>query len=77
MKHFAKTITAEDCAGLTGQSEKTQYKNKHKSRKIKGGSPPKDYTAVEMLIDFKQAMKEQNFEEAVPLYYSLKRLLGY
>lgn len=77
MHKFATEVTASDCAGISGQGQKVEYKNVHKSMKKKGGSPPKDYTAVEMLIDFKAAMKAAQYDEARPLYFGLRRMLGW
>lgn len=74
---FHDRVRPEDCAGLTGQGEKVQYKHKHKSIKRHGGKPPADYTAVELLIDFKIAMKAKSYEEAIPVYYQLKRMLNW
>jgi hypothetical protein len=75
MRRFAQSVSANDFAELTGQGEKVQYNNVHKSMKTKGGKPPFVYTAVEMLVDFQRAMSKDLFDEALPLYYSLKRLL--
>lgn len=77
MQKFAREVKAEDCAGLAGQGPRTEYKHQHKSMKRKGGKPPADYTAVEMLIDLQIELKRNNFDDAIPLYYALKRMLNY
>lgn len=74
---FYNTVTADDCAGISGQGQRVQYTHKHQSAKVKGGSPPKDYTAVEVLVDFRKAMDSSKFEDAIPLYFSLKRMIGW
>jgi hypothetical protein len=75
MISFSNAVKASDFAGLSGSGEKVQYTHVHKSMKVKGGSPPRDYDAVEMMIDFQSAISQQNYDQAIPLYYSLKRLL--
>lgn len=76
IERFLSTITASDCAGLTGQGEKVQYTHSHKSMKFKGGKPPADYSAVEMLIDLRIEYNRQNIDDAIPLYYALRRMLN-
>lgn len=77
MHRFSKQITSADCAGISGQGEKVQYTQVHKDMKRKGGHSPKDYTAVEMLIDFRAALEKADYEEAMPLYFGLRRMLGW
>jgi hypothetical protein len=77
MERFARTLSADDFAGISSQSEKIQYTHIHKARKRKGGSPPRDYYGVEILIDFRQALEQQNYVEALTLYYQIRRMLGY
>ena len=77
MHEFNSLVKTEDCAGLSGRGEKVQYKHQHKSMKYKGGNPPRDYSAVEMLIDFRRYMSLANYQEAIPLYYSLRRMLNW
>jgi len=74
---FFKEVKASDCAGLAGQGPKTEYTHLHRNIKKKGGKPPADYTAVEMMIDFKLEMGRHNYDDAIPLYYSLKRMLNW
>jgi hypothetical protein len=76
MEKFAREVKASDCADLKGDPrEKTQYTHSHKALKLKGGHPPRDYTAVELLIDFKIEMNKENYDQAIPLYFQLIRLL--
>lgn len=77
MERFVARLTTDDLVSITPISEKIQFKHVHKSMKKKGGSPPKDYTAVEIKCDLEIALKTNNYEEALPLYYTLKRMLGY
>lgn len=77
MWKFYREVSAKDCAGLRPLSEKVQYVHEHKSMKLKGGRPPRDYDAVELLVDFKKAMDNDNLDEAIPLYYILKRWLNW
>lgn len=70
------SVTAEDCAGLSGQGEHTQYKKPSRNLKQKSsGKQPADYNAVECLVDFKAAMDKNNYAEAVPFYFHLRRFL--
>jgi hypothetical protein len=75
MHLFNSSISAKDFAGLVGNGEKVQYTCMHKSMKVKGGRPPMDYTAIEMLVDFRHALRSGFYEDAIPLYYSLRKLL--
>lgn len=77
MHRFAKEIKASDCAGISGQGQKVQYTHQHNSMKQKGGHAPKDYTAVEMLVDLQKALEAKSYEEAMPLYFGLRRMLGW
>jgi hypothetical protein len=77
MNEFAKTVTAKDCAGISGQGAKVQFTHLHNSMKQKGGHAPKDYTAVEMLVDFKSHLQKAEYDEAMPLYFGLRRMLGW
>lgn len=78
MWRFNQLVKTEDCAGITGHEEPTQYTEKHKSLKRKAsGKQPADYNAVELLVDFRAAMNAGNYEEAVPLYFHLRRMLNW
>ena len=77
MVEFSKIIKASDCAGISGQGDKVQFTHLHDSMKQKGGHAPKDYTAVEMLVDFKAALLQGKYDEAIPLYFGLRRMLGW
>ena len=47
-----KKIDCSDLAGVTPPGERIQYETKERSRiKVKGGSPPIDYSGVEALVD--------------------------
>ena len=77
MKHFVRTTKATDFANLQSLTERTQYVHDHKAMKRKGGSPPKDFTAIEMFVDLQRAVEADLLDEALPLYFQLKKMLGY
>jgi hypothetical protein len=60
-----------------GPDDKTQWKSKHKNLKKKGGRPPVDYSAIEMLSDLETALAERNVRQALVLYGLLNRILPY
>lgn len=71
---FISSLRPDDLAGIGPITEKTQYRGQGRSSR-KGGSPPKDYLAVEALIDLREALS-RNIYEALPHYYWLKRVLN-
>jgi hypothetical protein len=74
---FLQKVTVDDLAGLvTPVEDRVQYRHSHKGIKRKGGKPPKDYLAVEVLTDLRQHFQRGELDEALPLYYQLKRLMG-
>jgi len=77
MKRFIESTKATDFANLQSQTERTQYVHDHKAMKRKGGSPPKDFTAIEMFVDLQRAVDDEKYTEALPLYFALKKMLGY
>lgn len=72
---FSREHSGTDFAGLSAQTERTQYTELHRSMKRKGGRPPHDFALVEDLIDFQKLVKEGKLEEALPYYYRLSRLV--
>ena len=77
MRRFSRRVTVEDCAGISRGGEKTQYLHRHRNLKYSSGKPPVDYTAVELLVDFRAALSQESYYEAAQLYFQLKRLLGW
>ncbi len=65
-------------AGISVQrlEDRTQYKHKHKSIKRKGGSPPIDFSIVEMKVDLERAIREGNTEAVRTLYFKLNRIIN-
>ncbi len=78
IRRFAGEVTSEDCAGLVPTGEPIRYLHPlERPHKHHGGNPPRDYTAVEILVDLQAAVQKDNFEEAIPLYYRLRRMLNW
>lgn len=73
---FYNELTPEDMAGLSKTtSDRPIYKHEHRSLKSKGGRPPKDYQAVDAHVDLGIHIKNQEWAEALTLYYWLRRLV--
>ena len=69
-------------AGLSPLSpeDKTQYKKAlRRVRKLKGGKPPIDYTAVEIKIELEKALDDQPVNPALvaKYFYPLSRIIGF
>jgi len=75
MRQFAQMITALDLVGLAPATQKTEYKNVHKGMKRKGGSAPRDFTAVDALVDLHIHLENKEWSEAMSTYFYLKRLV--
>ena len=65
--------------------ERTQYKHPARVRKTKGGTPPIDYTVVELARDLELAIRraegelgegENPIADAIPLYFQIKRIMN-
>lgn len=69
----------DSLVGLGPSGTKTEYKNLHGNGRG-GGSrtlQPIDHRVTELWIDFEAAVNRQNWAEATPLYYRLKRVINY
>jgi len=78
MEVFAAELTAEDFAYLPiDPNKKTQFTRRHAPRKYKGGKPPMSYQGIEDWIDLRLHLQREEFIEAIPIYYRLKRLLNW
>lgn len=77
LSQFAKELDELDLSDLGSISEKVEYKQYHKARKMKGGRPPRDYLVVEAKVDFQRMVSEGKYDEALPLYYYLRKHLGF
>lgn len=59
--------------------QRTQYKHKpSKTYKRKGGKPPVEYTATELMIDLERAIddEEPDLDVVATYYFPLARLVG-
>lgn len=74
MRAFARDLNSEDLVLLNPYVEKVEYKYVHKDMKKKGGTPPRDYTAVESLIDLRSHLSRGEYQKALPVYYYLRRI---
>lgn len=77
LSQFAKELDDLDLSDLGSISEKVEYKQYHKARKMKGGRPPRDYLVVEAKVDFQRFVAAGDYESALPLYYWLRRHIGF
>lgn len=75
MRAFIARHPAEDLANLSVRGEPTEYKGRGKAIKKKGGKPPAVFSLVETYVDFQKAVKDENFEAAISLFYYLKHFL--
>ena len=60
--------------------EKTQYKKAlPRARKRRGGSPPIDFTAVELKVDLERELSKEppEIDIIAKFYYPLARLVGF
>ena len=79
IKRMAKlraTLQTEELALISGQDDRPQYKELHKSLKRKGGGQPKSIKAVDLWVDFQAAFDDGDMKAAVIPYFKLKRLIG-
>lgn len=74
MHELCNQLSATDFAGIQPQREKTQYTHSHKQIKRKGGRPPIDYSAVEHFVDLQLHLSRGEYNQALPLYYYIRRL---
>lgn len=78
MTWLANHLTSEDLANLSYREEKPIYLGPQRaSGGYKGGKPPVDYQAVEVLVDFQAALREGQYEAAIGPYYQLIRLTNF
>lgn len=76
MYQFVNTHSAADFGGLAPPREQTQYKHSNRSTiKKKGGNPPADFFYVEEFIDLQLHLEALEYDEAIPLYFKLRRLV--
>ena len=73
ISQFATTHSAVDFAGCSPSGEKTQYTHSSKMMKTKGGTPPKDYSLAEDLIDLQRFVRIGDYTSALPYYFRLSR----
>lgn len=72
------TVQASDCAHIGQNQVKTQYSKPGRNLKRKSqGKQPAEFNAVETLVDFKAAMRDHKFDEAVHFYFQLRRALNW
>ena len=75
MIQFVEKHSGGDFGGVRPPVDQTQYKKPGKAIKRKGGKPPVDYYYVEEFVDLQLMLERGEWEEAIPLYYKLKRLV--
>ena len=68
-------LTPEAIAQTNPEREKTEYKHSRPAKKRKGGSPPLDFSIVDMKLDLELALKSNNDQNIALAYYPLKRLV--
>lgn len=58
--------------------ERTEFKKRGpgKTRKVKGGAPPPEYSLAETAADLRQALINKSEEEIPSLYWRLKKALN-
>jgi hypothetical protein len=72
---FVQAVRVEYLAGLQVPAEHVQKLGpKTSGGTAKGGRPPIDYTAVEMLVDLRQAVKQGVWKEAYTMWIYLRRI---
>ena len=75
MNRWRKKTKAAQFGGVALDIEKTEYKKKGKNMKRKGGKPPIDFRLVEDFVDFQIALDNEEYDQAVPLFFKLKRIV--
>lgn len=75
MIEFIRELRVEDLSGIKVPAEANPVKGE-RSRVSghKGGKPPVDYSAVEILVDLRSALHDGDFRSAYSMYITLKRL---
>lgn len=58
-------------------SEPTIYTHPSQGRKVKGGSPPIEFSAVETKVDLERALEQEDWPAVATQYYRLRRLLNF
>jgi hypothetical protein len=75
MLQLAVDLKIEDLAEIKMPAEPNPIKGERTSGGAKkGGKPPVDYTAVELLVDMKSDLIKGNYRAAYQAYVTLKRL---
>ena len=75
MLELAVDLKVEDLANIKMPAEPNPVKGEKTSGGGKrGGKPPVDYTAVELLVDMKSDLLNGRYREAYMAYVLLKRL---
>lgn len=74
MEEFAAGLKAADLSDLRVPPVANPKKGKSSGISRKGGSPPIEYTAIEMLVDMKIALRDHEWKDAYTLYIQLKRI---
>lgn len=75
MQKFVDNLDPGEFGGISPPRDKVQFKHKHKSIKKKGGNPPIDYTLAERLVDLKLCLERQEYFQALPIYFYLRRMV--
>jgi hypothetical protein len=76
---FANGLTADDLSGLRvnkGEVGSPSRPENCGTQSRSGGHPPADYTAVEMKVDLQLAIELDDWNSALSLYYTLRRMIG-
>jgi len=76
IRKFIRTHSGGDFGGVCPPRERTQYKHAGKNMKHKGGNPPIDFFYVEEFVDLQIYVEEGDFENAIPIFFKLRRLIG-